>query len=209
MIPLSTTALTERHDFPYRWARVWGLLEEGFAGRLAETFPVEVLRDSHSPQGHYRLRDCTLVDEGRPADVVAGLAEPWRELVAGMVSAEYRTFVEQLTGTDLGRCRLKLRPCEYGPDTWMTAHTDRPDRVATHIIYLSPEWDESWGGGLDVLTSADDDDPAAVVASVWPRFNTSVLFARSDNSFHAVRRVSPHARLRRRTVLAQFVADGV
>ncbi|MEU9132848.1 2OG-Fe(II) oxygenase family protein [Kitasatospora sp. NPDC048540] len=205
MTPISPAAAVDRHHFPYSWARVEDLLEPAHAELLAAEFPTAALRESRSPHGHYLLRDCTVVESGEPTDAVAGLSGAWRRLLDWMLSADYRAFVTDATGADLAGCALKVRLCEYGPGTFMTAHTDRADRVATQILYLSPAWDESWGGGLDVLTSADDDDPAAVAASLWPRFNTSVLFARSEHSFHAVRQVSPTAPLPRRTVLAQFV----
>lgn len=197
----------ERHDEPYTWARIGEFLPGAFAGALADDFPADVLRESRSSAAHYHLRDCTLIDEGRPTALVAALPASWRRLVDLLLSGDYRDFVSGLTGVDLDDCRLKVRPCEYGPSDYMTAHTDKPDRVVTQILYLSRDWAEEWGGQLDILTRPDDDDPAAVAARVWPRFNSSVVFVRCDHSYHAVRPVGPDARGPRRSVLAQFVSQ--
>lgn len=207
MTLVASGAVVDRHRAPFSWAQVSDLLDAAYAEELADHFPSSVLRESRSPQGHYLLRDRTLIEAGEQTATAAALHGVWRQLLDWLLTPEYRTFVSEATGADLAGCRLKVRLCEYGPGTFMTAHTDRPDRVATQILYLSRSWDRSWGGGLDIMTSPDDADPAAVAASVWPRFNTSVLFARSDHSYHAVRPVSPDAPELRRTLLVQFVAD--
>ncbi|MEV4443752.1 2OG-Fe(II) oxygenase [Streptomyces sp. NPDC049577] len=206
---LSPSAVVDRHRTPFSWARVSGLLDPGYAGLLADEFPSAALRESRSPQGHYLLRDGTVIEAGERTPAAAALPGSWQRLLDWLLGPAYRSFVSEATGAALDGCRLKVRLCEYGPGTFMTAHTDRPDRVATQILYLTRSWDAGWGGGLDIMTSPDDDDPAAVAASVRPRFNTSVLFARSDRSYHAVRPVSEAAGAPRRTVLAQFVADAV
>ncbi|MEV6823583.1 2OG-Fe(II) oxygenase family protein [Amycolatopsis sp. NPDC051102] len=207
MTLIASGAIVDRRRDPFAWAAVSDLLDTAYAEELADRFPAGLLRESRSPQGHYLLRDCTVLEAGEPTDIAAALPEPWHRLLDWLLTPEYRAFVRSATGAELSGCRLKVRLCEYGPGTFMTAHTDRPDRVATQILYLSRSWSPDWGGGLDILTAPVDEDPAAVAASLWPKFNTSVLFARSDHSFHAVRRISPRAPVPRRTVLAQFVAD--
>ncbi|MGW4057585.1 2OG-Fe(II) oxygenase family protein [Amycolatopsis sp. NPDC004747] len=207
MTLIASGAIVDRSRVPFAWAAVSGLLDTAYAEELADRFPSGLLRESRSPQGHYLLRDCTVIEAGERTAVAAALPEPWHRLLDWLLTPDYREFVRSATGAELTGCRLKVRLCEYGAGTFMTAHTDRPDRVATQILYLSRSWRPDWGGGLDILTAPEDDDPAAVAASIRPDFNTSVLFARSDRSFHAVRRISPRAPVPRRTVLAQFVAD--
>jgi Rps23 Pro-64 3,4-dihydroxylase Tpa1-like proline 4-hydroxylase len=51
------------------------------------------------------------------------------------------------------------------------------------LIYLNKDWDEKWGGNLDLARSADDGE-LVVENSVFPHFNTTVLFTTDDTSFH-------------------------
>jgi hypothetical protein len=51
------------------------------------------------------------------------------------------------------------------------------------LIYLNKGWDEKWGGNLDLARSAGDGE-LVVENSVYPHFNTTVLFTTDDTSFH-------------------------
>ena len=197
-----------RHDEPFTWVHIREFLPAAAARRLAEEFPAAELSESRSPTAHYHLSDCTVIEDGEPTDVVQRLTPGWQDFVELLLSAAYREFVAEATGADLDGCRLKVRPCQYEPGHFMTAHTDKPDRVVTQVVYLNADWPEEWGGQLDILTRPDDDDPQAVAARVWPRLNNSVLFVRCDRSYHAVRPVDVRAGGLRRSVLAQFVASG-
>ncbi|WP_082025037.1 2OG-Fe(II) oxygenase [Ruegeria sp. ANG-R] len=51
------------------------------------------------------------------------------------------------------------------------------------LVYLNRDWDENWGGNLD-LARRDASGNLNVEASVYPHFNTTVVFTTDDTSFH-------------------------
>ena len=55
------------------------------------------------------------------------------------------------------------------------------------IIYMTPDWDPSWGGGLE-LWSHDEEtqQPKECVTVVENKFNRAVLFDTTQNSWHGL-----------------------
>jgi len=51
------------------------------------------------------------------------------------------------------------------------------------LIYLNDNWDESWGGQLDLARSTETGE-LQVENTVYPHFNTTVVFTTDDSSFH-------------------------
>ena len=56
----------------------------------------------------------------------------------------------------------------------------RLDRRLNLLIYLNEEWDEAWGGHLELW----DESMSRCVKRVAPRFNRIVVFSTTDKSFH-------------------------
>ncbi|MEU2065744.1 2OG-Fe(II) oxygenase family protein [Streptomyces anulatus] len=83
---------------------------------------------------------------------------------------------------------LDIRLVRHESGDWLSPHTDREDKLFSHIIYFSTRWDAEWGGCLEILRSSD---PADAVARVVPRLGASALLARSDESWHQVSPVTP------------------
>ena len=54
------------------------------------------------------------------------------------------------------------------------------NRRLNAILYLNPEWDIAWGGGLGMYT----DGGKTLVRELTPVFNRLVVFETSDTSFH-------------------------
>lgn len=186
---------------PYTWAHIVPVMEEPNAKKLMETFPQKKLKDSVSNKQHYKLRDCTCIDNGELMPLASEIDPVWHELFEDLLKQEYRNIVSKLMQTSLDNCFLKVRLCEYGAGCWMLPHTDRIDRVVTQIFYLTP-WDTKWGGTLKILYSDNIND---VAQEIIPTFNTSVMFARSDTSYHAVAPVNINTCKPRLTILSQFI----
>ena len=62
-------------------------------------------------------------------------------------------------------------------DFTVSPHTGR-HRAINLLIYLNDDWDQRWGGDLELW---GDDGPARIIA---PTFNRTVIFACSDRSWH-------------------------
>ena len=55
------------------------------------------------------------------------------------------------------------------------------------IVYMNPNWQESWGGNLG-LWSHDEEaqQPKELIKSIPPLFNRAVIFDTTQNSWHGV-----------------------
>jgi hypothetical protein len=188
---------------PYRWLATapgeFCSLKD--AGRLADTFPTEgfVLRNESGRACGKRYRNFSRPlnwpeDEG-------ALGAEWRQLVADLLSSDYRDHVAQVLGQERAD-ELELRLVYHGSGDWLAPHTDRDDKLFSHIIYFNRGWSADWGGCFQILTH---DDPASVVATISPELGASVLLARADNSWHQVTEVSPDAPAQRRSLLIHGV----
>jgi len=55
------------------------------------------------------------------------------------------------------------------------------------IVYLNPNWQESWGGNLGLWShNFETDQPKDCIQSIPPLFNRAVLFDTTQNSWHGV-----------------------
>jgi 2OG-Fe(II) oxygenase superfamily len=76
---------------------------------------------------------------------------------------------------------------------WLDVHVDfnyneplQLHRRLNILVYLSPEWEESWGGALELWDAAVQHCEQRVV----PLFNRCAIFTTSDISFHGVTAVT-------------------
>lgn len=52
------------------------------------------------------------------------------------------------------------------------------------IIYLNEEWEDEWGGQLELWSKTEDNKPDKCVTKISPIFNRMVIFKTDDFSFH-------------------------
>lgn len=113
-----------------------------------------------------------------------------RALIQFLNGQEIIMFLEKLTGIEglapdpflAGGGFHELR--EGG---FLGVHADfnfqkhmRLDRRINLLVYLNEDWDEAWGGNLELW----DKDMKACVKRYTPEFNRCVIFNTTDHSFH-------------------------
>ena len=54
------------------------------------------------------------------------------------------------------------------------------------IVYITPDWNADWGGGLELWDHAEDGTPNTLHVTVENRFNRAVLFDTTQHSWHGL-----------------------
>lgn len=55
------------------------------------------------------------------------------------------------------------------------------------IIYMTPDWDTSWGGGLELWShDSETEEPKECVTKIENKFNRAVIFDTTQNSWHGL-----------------------
>jgi Rps23 Pro-64 3,4-dihydroxylase Tpa1-like proline 4-hydroxylase len=113
-----------------------------------------------------------------------------RHLLAEFNSQVFVDFLEALTGIDglvpdphyVGGGLHQIRAGGF-----LKVHADfnrherlRLDRRLNGLLYLNPDWEEAWGGHLELW----DRDMTSCVERILPIFNRFVLFSTTDDSNH-------------------------
>ncbi len=185
------------------------------AFRARAPFPWVEMEDVLTPDGYARLRDALPDVAGfdrkvgvkrahgqKPHDrsilhyhPQMDLPQPWKEFLAELHGAAYQSFLQRMLGQR--RYILTLEWYYAWQGCSVSPHCDARRKRATHIFYFNTEedWQPEWGGEILMLEdagrfrahSAPDFDDLRVAASLTPRGNRSLLFARTEHSWHGVR----------------------
>lgn len=198
-------SFTEAEPFPH--VVIDDFFDRAFALKLVNAFPSFE-------------RGNSIGDDGKPGgkstlDRVSALGADYQRLDASIRSKAFLDFLGEITGID----GLLYDPWYLGGGTHenrdgmsLDPHVDfnfhpseRWHRRLNLIVYLNPEWDEAWGGSLELFADPHLDTRPA--RSIVPAFNRCVLFETSERSWHAFNRIRlPEARrhLTRRSIALYF-----
>jgi hypothetical protein len=137
------------------------------------------------------------------------LSQPWREFIAEIQGAAYDSFIRRMLAREAGKRVILSMEWYYGwQGCGVSPHCDARRKLATHIFYFNTQtdWDAAWGGDILIMDddgrfqahSAPEFDELKVAARLDPRGNGSLLFMRTDHSWHGVHPLqSPPGRLRK------------
>jgi len=126
------------------------------------------------------------------------MAQPWKEFLAELKGERYQSFLRRMLNLPPDKRIIPTMEWYYA---WqgcsVSPHCDARRKLATHIFYFSTEkeWDTSWGGQILMMDdggrhkahSAPSFDELGVAAALDPRGNASLLFERTEHSWHGVR----------------------
>lgn len=186
-----------RNTKPFPWWNPEGFLtEETFEGLVRTAPSLELfqasfgLKRTYGQQSHdrYMLK----YQDGLP------LSPEWHAFTQGLAGPEYRSFIARMFGTRKFRLdfhwQYTPRGCSVSP------HCDAKRKLGSHLFYLatSSNWKKEWGGETVLL----DDRGRFSYRSAPPLWefsdvittetmgNRSLLFMRTNHSWHAVRELS-------------------
>ncbi len=181
---------------PFPWVNPEALLTAEAFQTLYETLPdVELFEKhfgverKHGQQSHDRY-----ALDYRPD---LPLDAPWHAFVAELNGPHYRRFLCRML--DVPSVSLSYH-WHYTPNGCsVSPHCDAKRKLGSQIFYFNTEkdWDPSWGGETLVLESEHRLEPSsAPTLDAFKRVtaseaigNRSLLFARTDHSWHAVREI--------------------
>lgn len=105
-------------------------------------------------------------------------------VIDAMTSPAYaRELGARLGVPDLDKYPVLVTICRSLNKRHGTIHTDSRSKVASALLYLSPEWPHGSAGSLRFLNRIDSIDDLAA-PEVLPVYGALVAFKRTDNSFH-------------------------
>lgn len=146
---------------------------------------------------------------------IRGLGPAYAALDTLVQSQAFLDLIGRITGID----GLLYDPWYFGGGTHenrhgqdLDAHVDfnrhpveRWHRRLNLIVYLNHEWDDAWGGSLQL--HSDPRAPDDCVITITPLFNRAVIFETTETSWHAFPRIAlPAGReaLSRRSIALYF-----
>jgi hypothetical protein len=181
---------------PYPWVNPAGLLTEEGYECLRETLPDVTLftpvfgkKRVYGQQSHDRF--ALEYHDG------LNVAAPWKEFVAELRGKEYQQFLRQMLKT---RSFELLFHWHYTPNGCsVSPHCDSKSKLGSHIFYFNSlqDWDPRWGGETLILDgggrfsrkSAPSFEDFPRVTTGEALGNRSLLFARTEYSWHGVREI--------------------
>jgi len=125
------------------------------------------------------------------------LPQPWLAFIEELQGTNYRNFIKRMFKVD--RFDLVFYWQLTGRGSSVSPHCDSVKKIGSHIFYLntSDDWDTQWGGATLVLDDSQkyeadsnpDFDDLKIIATSESIMNSSLLFARTDHSWHGVKKL--------------------
>lgn len=99
---------------------------------------------------------------------------------------------------------------KLNPHLDYSIHPKMPfQRKLNIIVYLEPDWQESWGGHLGLYTHNESKHaPEKLEVEILPKFNRAVFFDTTQNSWHGLcQTVTSPEGICRKSIAAYFLTD--
>ncbi|HET6546510.1 MAG TPA: 2OG-Fe(II) oxygenase [Rhodanobacteraceae bacterium] len=192
---------------PFRHVVIDDFFAADFAGRLLAEFPPFERGNARNEAG----------EPGRKSTVerIRALGPAYAELDDLVRSRGFLDLIGRITGID----DLLYDPYYFGGGTHenregqdLDPHVDfnRHPIESWHrrlnlIVYLNHEWDDAWGGSLEL--HSDPRAPDDRISTVTPLFNRCVIFETTESSWHGFSRVAPppgRANVSRKSIALYF-----
>jgi hypothetical protein len=182
---------------PYPWTEIRPSFTEEAYQRLRSELPdvslfqkVVGVKRTHGQMSHDRY-----ILHYRPS---IPLGAPWQEFIQELKGPAYESFIRRLFAVPQSQQLILTFEWYYAWEGCsVSPHCDARRKLGTHIFYFNTEadWNSAWGGHILILDdgarykphSAPSFDDLQVAASLDPRGNGSLLFQRTQHSWHGVR----------------------
>jgi hypothetical protein len=177
---------------PFRHVCIDGFFDDAIAGRMLEEFPSFAAEKAINEFGDVGLKTVH--------EKLSDISPFYGEVARYLNSPEFSAFMGRLTRIDGliwggesmygGGTHENLEGIDLDP------HVDfnYDDRNGLHrrlnvLVYLNRDWEESWGGQLEL--HSDPREPTRnYVKTFLPKFNRCVIFETNEYSWHAFPRIN-------------------
>lgn len=176
---------------PFRHVQIDDFFTPAFGHELSENFPAFDEKLAINEDG--------IVGNKAVHEKIMDLGPAWRSLDELVESAGFRELISAITGIP----DLQYDPHYFGGGTHenrhgqgLDVHIDfnlhpitRQHRRLNLIVYLNEEWQDEWGGSIQLHKDPYLPPKLDQVVSISPRFNRCVIFETNEHSWHGFPRV--------------------
>lgn len=177
---------------PFRHVAIDNFLDEAFAQSLLDGFPVFNEKLAINENGE--------VGGKAVQEKVSVLGPAWRKLNTLIQGEAFRALISEITKVP----DLKFDPHYFGGGTHenlhgqsLNPHVDfnfhpitRQHRRLNLIFYLSPDWEEAWGGSIQLHRDPYKPPSEDEIITIIPAFNRCVIFETNEHSWHGFKRIN-------------------
>ena len=192
---------------PFRHVVIDGFLAEEFLSRLLAEFPAFESGNARNEAGE--------LGQKSTVELIRGLGPAFAELDDQIQTPEFLQLISALTGIP----ELLYDPHYFGGGTHenrrgqdLDSHVDfnRHPANGWHrrlnlIVYLNPQWDDAWGGSLELHSDPRRSDDR--IKLITPLLNRAVIFETTEWSWHGFSRIEPppgQSEISRRSIALYF-----
>lgn len=198
-------------DSPFTVHLAQGVLAEDAVAELYAAAPVNrvatISRSDPEHEKQYRMNLFYLMVNNQRSKRCAELPQIWHSLVDSLTSDAFVSWLSEGTGLELRGLSQDICIYTHVDGDYLSVHKDKPDKAITAILYLNPEWPTGAGGEFEIRFGADPESSHSF--RLPPRPGQLLAFPPTDQSWHAVSRVSGGEDLTRLTVQLEYWFDHV
>ncbi|MFC1796381.1 2OG-Fe(II) oxygenase, partial [Pseudomonadota bacterium] len=197
---------------PFRHVVIDNFLSEEFCTAVCDQFPVFDEKRALNEDGY--------IGGKATQEKVRALGPAFRQLDEIVQQQSFLSLVERITGVS-GLCYDRFY---YGGGTHenrqgqsLDPHVDfnihpitRQHRRLNLVIYLNEEWDDSWGGSLQLHQDPYLEPDQDRIVTVTPLLNRCVIFETNEHSWHgfeAINLPAERQNLSRKSFALYFYTD--
>ena len=174
---------TTLNSTPFLWHMDDNLITPEFRARLVNTFPKsgysEYMADKNC-RTYYAFNKP--IELKHPHFGLDSGEVIWQKFLKELVSKKYITSLSKLCNIDLRSSKIEMNLWKYTKGNFLPPDTEYPNKVVTQLFYFNDNWEEDYGGLLEILSSSSHGDRYTNIA---PANCRSVILVHSPYSWHA------------------------
>ncbi len=174
----------------FKYGIIQNIICPSFRSTLINTFPSGNFEEVHKELSNkqYKMYHRALVDENTAhMPCLSNLNPVWQKLYQDIRSDRYCQLLQDLLNINIANAQISASFWKYNATCFLSPHTDKPEKIVTHLIYFNETWNAGWGGCLHLHENTEE---KAIFRTIVPCIDTSVILVTSPDSWHSVAQVT-------------------